>query len=233
MDNIIRGLLIIILLMLLLSIKGCSTSTLPKAEPDIFYKLDLEIEWNKNRFKGYVVLPKRAAYELKFKSPGKMDLFTFKSCSREEAKEASEYQGSPKRAVIHYVPNEIERLGGCPVEIGAYEKIKGRHSWGFIDFEDDAATLPAQLICGGVKYAPNGVSMCQQRQGLLQLIRFQFVAIVKPSVGCEIESGNRGNEFIFNIKKGYCTYAFMELKKPHRIHRLSTYGYEKILLRSD
>lgn len=233
MNNSTKVIVFLLVILIAMMFEGCSTSVLPEAKPNIFYRLDLEIEWNKQRFKGYVVLPKRPAYELRFRSPGKMDVFTYKTCSREEIKEEAEFRGNPRHAVVYYKPNEIEAKGGCPAEIGAYERIKGRHSWGMIDFEDDSAKLPAQLICGDIKYSYNGVSICQQREGLLQLIRFQHEVAVRPTKGCELESGNRGKEFEFNIKRGFCIYAFMSIKPPHKVHRLTTYGYEKILLRRE
>lgn len=233
MCRIFRNLAIILVLILLAYLQSCSAPVYETQDPNKFYRLDLEMEWDGHLYKGIAVLPERPAYELRFKSPGKMDVFSFKTCSREEVREKSEFRGSPYRAVVHYSPNEIELRGACIAEVSSYEKINGRNSSGLIDFEDGSTTLKAKILCGGETTHSNGVSICQQREGLLQKIKFKEVVVVKPDTGCALESGTRGMVFEFAIKRGLCIYTFMGVKPPHEVHRLLTYGYQEILLRRD
>lgn len=231
MKELIKGTLILIFLLQLMTLKGCSSQVYEKPESDVYYKMDIEIEYNKAKYSGVAVLPYSPAYELRFKSPGKMDLFTFRTCSREISIEESRFQGSDKKAVVHYMPTELEQ-GSCPIDLGSFEKEKGRHAWGIIDFQGRMQNdfMPANIICGGDKYISDGVTICQQREQLIQSIEFDTEVITAPTKECSLDI-DKGKKFIFNIKKGYCVYVFMEIKGPHRIHRLTTYGYEKILLR--
>lgn len=179
--------------------------------------------------RGMVVLEKKDLYTIEFSSPGKLDLFTFQTCSREISIEKGRKGFNHKKIIINYRPNLIEQRGNCPATINAFD-IKGRHATGKVFFEDDFTKLPAMVVCGGVTKLYNGISTCQQPKGLSESITFDTEVITKNHPGCDLGKA-RGQTFEFKMPDGNCTWAFFETGKPHRSHQFNVNGYSKILIR--
>jgi hypothetical protein len=238
MESLEKAFLILIFMIGLVS---CNQNSYQTVEAEVFYKRDMILEVNGVKGEGVVVAPLSSSIPFYVVARGDLDLFTFTSCHREETAEnagnVTESQGSwifkrtitKKREVkLTFSPTEIENVGGCPILLGGYEQEKGRHSWGFVDFETPDAALPASVSCNGVTTKSKGVSICQARAGLIQSIRFASQVKVSPDAGCEI-GATESDYFEFSIPKGQCVFAFME--STGRIHRLTTLGYEQILIR--
>lgn len=193
---------------------------------------------------GVLVVPKADSYYFEVEARGDLDLFILTSCNRDWIKEKGwhvsykkRFLGWGKRKIedkrkveFFYTPDEIEKNGTCPVWLGGFEESKGRHSWGFVDFKSDTETLDAKVFCNGETLNEKGVSICQSRKGLIQGIRFETEVVVAPDPECDLGS-NRGTYFEFPISRGECTYIFRTIKKPREEHRLTTIGYENILIR--
>ena len=206
-------------------IAGCSQIQ-TKIEKDKIYKLDMSIQ-NKEYFgNGVLVLPAKPLYTIDFSTEQKIDWISFKTCSRTVTAEDLRVGINKKEFRINYAPNEIELKGLCPAYIVALNE-KGMQSLGYIDFEDSSATLPAVSICGSITESTNGVSICQEKIGGIQRIRFKVDTIVSPDSGCEIGS-DRGIEYTYRVNRGTCVYAFMEIAFPNRIHRHTVIGYEDL-----
>jgi len=195
----------------------------------------MKLKINGFRADGVLVIPKSARYELEIDAKGKLDLFTFETCHREEISEnAGEggLFGNRKHVERSFIPNSpLETEGACPVRLGGYERDKGRHSWAFVDFEDLTATLPAELKCNGNTTNTRGVSACQSRSGLIQQITFPVKTIVNPETGCSMPRPSDLMTYRFNMSPKECVYNFMEQGAPNREHRLTTLGYDGILIR--
>lgn len=222
---IIKTITIIILGIIIASCSQIQT-TLDKTKN---YKLDISIVNKEYSAIGMLVLPKKPLYTIFFEAESRISFISFRTCSREVTAEDPSVGVNHKKYSINYAPNEIEAEGNCPTVISAFGD-KGMYSVGMIDYEDPHATLPAENICGSYTEKTNGVSVCQERVSSMERIRFAAEVLASPDLGCELESGNRGVEFSYKIKSGYCTYAFMETKAPFRIHRLTTYGYDDIII---
>lgn len=206
---------------------SCSTVT-QKLDPSVYYKRDMSICVGGQCWEGAAVLPEQEAYQLDIKAKGQMDLFTLTSCHRDVSQEKL---GDHTRVAYAPVPG-MEDGGGCPIELGGYEKVKGRHSWGFVDLEDPGAKLPASLKCNGQSVQSRGVSVCQSREGLLESITFPGpVEFAAPKGACALPLSKDGLTYVFALSLGECVYAFMERAPEHRIHRLTTIGYQSILIR--
>ena len=202
-----------------LGMVGCATVPTP-LDPNVYYRRDMEI----NGRKGVAVLARRDLYKLKLKSQGKMDLLTVSTCHREDPfyKVGYEYE-------YEYKPVEgLESGGYCPMQVGGFNRTKGRHAWAFVDFEGPDATLPARLKCNGVDALTNGVSVCQSRVGLEQEILFDVAVKTLPEARCPMPGD--GKRFQFSVVLGECVFAFREVAAPNRVHRLTTIGYEQILI---
>ena len=103
-----------------------------------------------------------------------------------------------------------------------------------MDFETPEAKLPAVVSCNGSEYNSRGVTVCQSKKGLTQLITFPVEVEVDPPGNCPLRKTPgkiSGKIFKYKIPRGRCVFAFKE-KAGERIHRLTTLGYEDILIRS-
>jgi hypothetical protein len=220
-------------LSLLILLTCCSSTQTPIATTN--YRLDMSItdKDSSYAYSGITVLPKRSTYNFLFTSTGKLDLFTFRTCSREIAIENARRGIHTSQVLLSYTPNLIELSGACPIEVIGLSESK-KDSWGFIDFEDTSTTLPATIICGENVISSKGVSACQGRAGLLEQIAFANDVMVSPRKNCDdIKSENNnfvGKVFNFKISNGHCVYEFVQVSDPTKVHRLNTYGYTDILL---
>jgi hypothetical protein len=216
------------------TLAACST-TERAANPteNTFYKRDIKITHNGSSYNGTAVLPESAYYDLSIEARGNLDLFTLQTCHREHvAQDAGEggIFGNRRRVKYGYRPTPLEKNGACPVELGGYEKIQGRHSWGFVEFKDSKHKLRAQISCNGKHYGATGVSVCQSREGLIQEIQFSEPVKVFPDKECDVLKP-KGNGFEYSIMKGACIYVFKG--ESGALHRHTTLGYEDILIRGN
>ena len=201
-----------------------------KLDPNVFYKRDIQISINGKKAIGAVVVPRAESYHFEIKTPGRLDLFTLTTCHREETFEAL----STKVRSFDFKPISIE-LGqlACPVHLGGYEKIRGRHSWAFIDFEHPSLLLRAEIKCNGVQRNTSGVSLCQAKVGLIQEIKFKQPVIWPKKLTCIELSSDDEKTFRFKMPRGECTSRFLSKTGKKLWHRFTTLGYEKILIRGD
>jgi len=240
MENLEKAFLTLLFFTTLALNSGCNTQSNPNISNEIFYKRDMILEVNGMKGEGVLVVPHASSNAFYVTARGDLDLFTFTTCHREETTEdagnINERVGwvfkrtiTKKREIkFNYIPSPIEAEGGCPVLLGGYEELKGRHSWGMVDFETPDATLPAVLACNGQVIKANGVSICQARVGLIQTITFATEVKVSPAPGCELGK-IAGAKFEFETPRGQCVFAF--ISPDARIHRLTTLGYEQVLIR--
>jgi len=199
------------------------------------------ITHNNKVYEGVAILPQEEKSEILIEAKGSLDLFTMRTCHREWTKEKAWNVESYKRRLfwkrkikhknkinLTYIPTELE-MGYCPMELGGFEIQGGRHSWALIDFRTEEETLEAEIMCNGDQYKSLGVSICQSRKGLVQVIKFNEQVEVHPTNSCDLGK-NKGKVFEYITNRGECVYAFRGIISK-KIHRLTTLGYEKILIR--
>jgi hypothetical protein len=212
---------------------GCTTPGEEEKKETTFFKRDISIEFEGKKYSGTAVLPKRSSYEVKIVSAGKLDLFTWSDCHMEHTQEDAGEGGifSRKDTVVFNYRRDFALSTYCPVEVGGFEAMKGRHSWGFIDFESEEETLPAKVYCNGYVFESKGVSVCQSAKGKLQKIVFSVpVSTVVDDDKCPMRISSDSKTFEFPLSRGYCAYPFKEINGD-RFHRLTTLGYDKIQIR--
>jgi hypothetical protein len=220
---------IILIVVMICLMDSCSKIQL---KPDLSknYKMDIFIKNKEFESIGMIALPSKPLYTIEFEAEEKISYISFRTCSREIISEDPRVGVSRRKYSINYKPNEIEAAGNCPAIVSAFNENL-MYSVGYLDFYDPSTTLPAINVCGSKTEEANGVSVCQERSSSIERIKFNTEVLTSPDVGCELESGNRGLEFTYKIKAGYCIYAFMETKEPFRIHRLTTFGYDEVQVR--
>ncbi|AHZ84633.1 hypothetical protein Bb109J_c1943 [Bdellovibrio bacteriovorus] len=218
--------------LIVLLLGGCAAAE-QKLSPVVLYQKDIGLEINGEKFVGVGVPRLASEYQIKIKAKGKIDLLTITSCHREEKFEepSSGWFSSGKSFTYTYKPVVgIEDQRDCLLDIGASEKIGGRHSWGAIDFQTSSERLPATISCNGSHTSPIGTSICQARAGLRQKIVFKEPVIVIPDTEvCSVMSAADRMEFSFIMAPGECTYYFGT--REGKYHKLTTFGYESILIR--
>ena len=218
--------------LLSLLIAGCA-SVRQSTKTEKTYKMEMLMTVNGLEGNGLMVVDSKQSYDIELESKGKFDLFTLTSCGREETQEEA-WSGSifanKKKAKLKYYPTEqIERKPGCILHFGAYEKIKGRHTWGLVDFRNMENPIESVIVCNGQTVnSIGGVSVCQSREDLIQKIFFGKKMVVAPDEGCKIGQQS-GFYWEFPIRKGICVYRFQELEGDKE-HRLTTYGYDSIII---
>lgn len=220
---------------------SCSSDQMPTVKTDVVYKKDMAIKYDGVSYVGVAVLPESSSYDIHIIAKGDLDLFTFTNCHRDENSENAwnvtetsrnfifkKTTSLKKEIKLTFKPTPLEKDGVCPVFIGGFEEEKGRHSWGLIDFEDANHKLIGSMECNGELNTSTGVSICQSRAGLIQRITFGVKVRVLPEAECDLGK-TEGESFEFGIKKGQCVYAFMS--DSGALHRLTTFGYEQVLIR--
>jgi hypothetical protein len=198
------------------------------------YMHDMKIEVNGHKGVGTLVVPMSSLISVKVRAKGKLDLFVWSTCARNISAEAAFDEGmfsSKYETSFEYRPSVLERTD-CAVQLEGYEKIKGRHSWAFIDFEDGTSTLPATITCNGQTYTSKGVTVCQSKKGIRQQVTFAAPVLVGAQDGCPLPFTEDEKTFYVEIGKGACRYNFLE-KEGERNHRITTIGYDEVLLRED
>lgn len=192
---------------------------------------------------GVMILPERLTYSFQVQAKGNLDLFTFETCHRVKTIERA-WEGSSKRrgffsrtnkreVIIPYIPNPGIESGylACPVRLGGYEKIKGRHSWGFVDFKSKYLTLQMKMKCAGKNTFEEGVAVCQSKAGTLQEITFPGPVFTSSKARCPRLRSEDMTTFRFPIPVGECIYRFRGNNLEGKSLRLTTIGYQGILIR--
>jgi len=229
---------------------GCSslvTEPSQQLDPNTLYKRDMIVTVNGVTFEGVGVAPMLDVNQFHIIARGDLNLFVMSTCHRETTKESawnvqttvpdglfgwgSKKVDSTREATFSYKPVVgIEDGIACPLELSGFDKA-GRHSWAFVDFVTKDMTLPGKIGCNGASRDFVGVEACQSRSGLYQTIDFPVPVMVSPDRGCELPAQDSGR-FKFPVNKGKCVYIFKEVKGP-RLARITTIGYESILVRDN
>lgn len=225
--------LVVILFLLLLP--ACASLTNQKLDPEVFYKRDMEMKINGVTYKGVAVPPRAETYEIEVKTVGDINMLTVTSCHREDIFEEPTrgwFKANNKFKYSYRPLKGIEDGRGCLLDIGSYERGKGRHQWATIDFVTATETLPATLTCDGVITKAGPVSICQAKAGLTQRIRFDEPVKVSPDKGCESNlRTENGLLYEYEATKGECLLYFGT--RDGRFHRHVTMGYESIFVRDE
>jgi len=220
----------------------CLLSCSPGAVNDVInpgeklYKRDVRILFEGKEYLGVAVLPKRDKYQLEMVFAGELDLVTFKSCHREVTQDdagSGRIFGKKNRWSYTYVPVATVEDGVCPVEVAGFERVKGRHSLGNIDFMSGFETLRGVLLCNGTREGFDGVSACQAYTGLIVKVVFSEPVYSVPDDECTSTPISKdAMSWELMISPGRCIYSFRGIKGGRLWHRLTTYGYQEIPIRT-
>jgi len=221
---------------LCLGLSSCSLVN-QSLDPDTIYRRDIVVTINGEKFVGTGVPKRSDKYEMEIKAKGVINMMTISTCHREvqmEFKDPGWFQKGNIQKWTYTPVKGIEDVKGCMMEIGAFEKGKGRHGWAAIDFLNGFETVPATLQCDGGTKQVGPVSICQAKFGLVQKIIFDRRMKVAPDRDeCKVLRTDPGETFekvyTFQMPQEECTYYFGD--KDGKFHRLTLIGYQSILVR--
>lgn len=223
------------------SLGGCTKApNLMSAQSSIVYQYDLSGKINGQSFSGVGVIPFAKLYDMRIESEDSVDLLTVTSCHRDFSAQAVIKQGwfnSKKGYDYVFSPAPgLEDSGSCLVRIGVYSSsVGGQSGWAVLDFENPDTTLPAENICNGSDVKVRGVSMCQSKAGLLQVLKFDVpveVAVDKLEPRCAGQMSVDGSTWNYYMAQGECVLQFREISPPRRKHRHTTVGYNQTFIRT-
>ena len=215
----------IILLCFIFLFVGCP-STLKTLKPKIKYKRNLKFKINKETFIGVGVPSYNKSYLVTIEAPFPLDFVKIETCHRETIIQNAFYKKrimkNKKKYQFTYNPIGIER--DCILIISILSK-KGIYHFGQAAFQTKGYGVMADNYCNGSLSRKEGVSMCQSKKGLIQLIEFE--SEMKPRSNCPVMALEGNKKFRYEVGKGDCVFLFLG---KDRIHKLITYGYEEVIL---
>lgn len=240
-----------ILILYLSLLNSCQTLVEQKIDTSKIYKKDLILESTFRAGVGTVVLKDRNSYKITITSPYSMDIIKISSCHRsilledkKITKKAKTYFGKMFKIqdnkqlnskTFYYSPVvglEKTNKGSCPLEIESYSTIEGRYSTGFIAFENQNYKLHATMECGGVVAGRDGVSVCQEKKGLLQGISFiKTVTYKSIPKDCNVLKTKDNMSFTYEIGNQTCSYLFLTESGKDEFHELIVLPYDERLLK--
>lgn len=245
-DPIVILVVFAILAFVYIVVSGCTqmpTQKLTAGEGEL-YRRDMILTVNGITREGTVTVPLRSENVVHVTAAGDLDLFVMANCMSEKVKPkawnvkttiksglfgwSSKTIDLKKEVEFTYVPQGMETLGSCPLELYGFAK-DGKHSWGFIDFQTDTFKLQGTLVCNGDKRAFDGVEACQSKEGLFQQLSFTEEVFMSPDPGCELDK-TVGKDFTFQMPPGRCVYR-IKGKDTGLLGKLTLIGYNKILIR--
>jgi hypothetical protein len=208
---------------------GCP-SVNQKLVNTINYRKDLKFKVNDHFFIGVGIPPLADSYKIEIEAPFELDLIRIETCHREISIQDAFYKKRiiKKRKKYHFIFKPLEIEKDCIIEISALSK-KEAHSFGMIVLNNNEYGLTAKSICNGTIKNHKGVSLCQAKNELIQVI--QFFKNVEVRGDCPIMEMSK-NKFKYEVKPNHCVFLFMQRDLGKRkIHKLHVFGYEKIILR--
>lgn len=237
----------ILALLLIAGLLSC-TSIRPKLDPQVNYQRDVRMEiqrWDGTKWldaltiTGAGIMPRASHYNIRVLPPGNADMITVTSCHRELKTPNPEGNTRWNKGYTFMLrlSDTIDQENDCSIDIGVYEKDKGRHAWGLVGFENqDKYSLAALTKCNGRVWQYRGTSACQAKEGLIQQYEFKVPVAVASGEGCEIKNLASQNRFSkvwqFIMPSGECKVFFLDPKAPEKsVHQAFLFGYSVIPIR--
>lgn len=191
------------------------------------YRANMKISVDGKTFDGMGVTT-IGVKDITFVSQAALDLLRITTCHRDfsiEKVDKGWFGGSGHTFVYHYEPTEKERAGVCPMYVQAISKDSVT-DWGYLAFRTDE-TLPAKMDCNGTAWTFAGISVCQTKSGLDQIIRFDHPVKYVSDPACQLKPIT-DQEYMVRGNPGFCYAEFSDGKAWHRLILL---GYQSVLIR--
>ncbi len=217
-----------VLLILIIFLFGCSVNK-DITKPNVEYKKTLSFKVNGQSFVGVGVPSYSKNYKIEITTPFKLNFLKIESCHRAKVLENAYHKKrilkNHKKYVFNYSPMAIEKE--CILLITALNE-RGKSKFGQVVFKTKEYNTKAKSYCNGELILTEGVTMCQGKAGLIQLIEFENDLI--PQSNCPIMAIKNTKSFRYDLESGDCVFLFVG---RDRTHKLITFGYDEVLLEEE
>lgn len=215
-------------LLLLFLLAGCaSTQQITTEAPLYKYRANMQISVDGVDFDGMGVTA-IGVKDIGIVSQAALDLLRITTCHRDftvEKVDKGWFGGSGHQYVYHYEPTEKERSGMCPIYFQAFSKDRVT-DWGYLAFRS-TETLPGHIDCNGVPTKFAGISVCQTKAGLDQILTFDRDVKFAADANCKITQ-QTPRKYSVRGNMGFC---YAEFSDGNIWHRLILLGYDTVLVR--
>lgn len=218
---------------LLISINiGCASAVKQAMEdPYTSYRAEMIFDVNKKVFKGMGVAPLTATQTIILVSPIQLDRLEISSCGRHDVKRDVDakdtwFGKTDAGYVLKYThtPNALEVEGVCPLMFQAFSKDKQK-AWGMVFFRT-GQTLPAEMDCNGAHWTFVGMSVCQTKAGIEQLLTFQNPVEYEATPECSITTEDK-KKFRVRARQDICKASFSD---GVAFHDMVLLGYKQVVV---
>lgn len=217
-----------VLLIFILLFVGCTVNK-DITKPNIEYKKTLSFKVNDQSFVGVGVPNHAKTYKIEVSTPFKLNFLKIESCHRaivlKNAYHKKRILKNHKKYIFNYNPIGLERE--CILLITALNE-KGKSKFGQIVLKNKSYNVSAKSYCNGEFKKTEGVTMCQGKAGLIQLIEFENKMIAQSN--CPIMALKDKKTFRYDLESGDCVFLFVG---KDRAHKLITFGYDEVLLEEE
>lgn len=207
---------------------GCQSIQQPTEKGPLYtHRASMQITIGNRTFDGMAVST-LVPMDISIVSQAALDLLRITTCHRDftvEKVDKGWFGGSGHKYVFKYIPTDTEKASVCPMYIQAISKDLVT-DWGYIAFLTDEK-LGAQMDCNGAGARFDGVSVCQTKAGLDQVIRFDRPVIFAADPACQITQ-RTPKEYVVRGSQGFCYAEFTDKTVWHRLILL---GYDSVLVR--
>lgn len=227
-------------LLFLFILVSCS-SFQPELELGVYYKRDMNASiTGLGDFKGVTTAPYANEYQVVLEPKGSVEYIIIRSCAREDSYEHDQkkflniFPIGENKFSYTYRPNFIERNRVCPLRIDSFDRSNRQHSWLFLDFEHPDYGLNYHVWCNGHRQGANGISACQVRSGLVQVLDFsEPVIFAPPQEHCSapVKMDDNTNSYEIEVALRECLYTFKN--QAEQYGRITFIGYEGIKIEGE
>lgn len=207
---------------------GCASTQQITIDPPLYkYRANMQISVDGQTFDGMGVAS-QGTKDISIVSQAALDLLRITTCHRDftvEKVDQGWFGGSGKKYTYHFQPTEKEMNSVCPMYIQAISK-ESVTDWGYLAFRTDEK-MQATMDCNGTQTRNWGISVCQTKSGLDQIIRFDQPVKFAAEPECHVTQ-TTPQEFVVRGTDGFCLAEFTDGKIWHRLILL---GYQSVLIR--
>lgn len=219
----------------LILMSACSSVTQKTTGPYTSYRAEMIFDVNgadgPMEYRGLALVPSAPETTLRLTSPIPLDRLEISTCGRHEVRRDVDKQStwfsegeSGYELVYTYRPTAEESKGVCPIMFQAFSK-DSQKAWGMLFFKSDQ-TLPAEMDCNGGHRKFSGLSICQSKAGIDQLLVFKVPVMFESNSNCVITTEDKKSHLVRSTKE-FCRASFTDGKNYHDLVLL---GYNQVII---
>lgn len=217
--------------LLMSALSGCASVKSAMNDSYTSYRAEMFFAIGTRSYRGLALAPPAASTTVTLTSPIPLDRLEISSCGRHEVyREVDKRSGwfgktsSGYEMAYTYKPTEQEATGMCPLMFQAFSK-EAQKAWGMLFFKSDQG-LSSVMYCNGVKWEFSGLSVCQTKAGLEQMLKFEVPVKYEASPECSIATTDN-KTFMVRSRNEFCKASFSD---GHLFQDMVLLGYKQVVI---